>query len=97
MKAELIKNYVFANNKKFTVFDNKYYVVTRHLVKIKGIPTGIQVYDNPNFIGSFGRMYFKNNQIQVYQEGKEVAYCTIDNNFLKEIESKLPKTGRLVF
>ena len=93
----LIKNYVFANNKTFTVFDNKYYIVTRHLLKIKSIPTGIQVYDNSDFIGSFGRMYFKNGRLHVYQDKKEVAYCTIDDNFLSEIESKLPDKGRMEF
>lgn len=95
--AELIKNYIFNDDKSLVVLDNKYYVMARHLLKIRDLPKGIQVYDNDKFMGSYGRLYFKNSRIQVYQNDKEVAYCKVDDNFFTEIANQLPKVTQWTF
>lgn len=95
--AEVIKNYVFNNDKSFVIFNNKYYVVARHLIKIKDFEDGIQVYNNDKFMGSFGILYFDNDRLHIYQDNEEVAYCKIDNNFLPEIANQLPKVTQWTF
>ena len=44
--AEVIKNYVFNKDKSFVIFNNKYYVVARHLIKIKDFEDGIHPNDS---------------------------------------------------
>lgn len=95
--AEAIKNYVFNDDKSFVIFNNKYYVVARHLTKIKDFKDGIQVYNNDNFMGNFGILYFKNNRLHIYQNKQEVAYCAIDDNFLPSIKAQLPEITQWTF
>lgn len=95
--VKTIKNYTFNKDKSIVIFDNKYHVVARHLLKIKDLPKGIQVYDNDQFRGSYGRLYFKNNQLQVFQEGNEVTYCKVNDDFFKEISSQLPEIKEWIF
>lgn len=95
--AELIKNYRFNDDKTFLIFNNKYYVIARHLVNTKKYPTGIQVYDNDMFMGNAGRLYFKSNQIQVHQNGQEVAFCKVNDDFFDEIANQLPKITQWTF
>lgn len=95
--AEVIKNYIFNKDKSFVIFNNKYYVSARHLTKVRSIPNGLQVYDNDNYVGNFGRLYFKCNQIQVHQNGQEVAYCKANDDFFNEITNQLPKVTQWTF
>lgn len=98
MKAETIKNYVFNDDEKgWVIFNNKYWVVSRNLIHIKKYEDGIQVYSSPWV--AYGRMYFKNNQLQVfeYDTNKEVAYCPIDDKFIPSIESQLPPIKQWAF
>ena len=62
--ANVIANYTFNKDKSMVIFDNKYHIVARHLLKIRDIPKGIQVYDNDNFVGNYGRLYFKSKGIR---------------------------------
>lgn len=95
--AEVIKNYEFNKDKSFIIFNNKYYVSARHLTKIKDLKDGIQVYDNDNYMGYVGRIYFANDRLHIYQNKKEVAYCPIDDKFLPSIESQLPPITQWAF
>ena len=95
--AEVINNYVFNKDKTFVILNNKYYVSARHLTKVRSLPKGIQVYDNDKYMGSFGRLCFKNNQIQVYQDNQEVAYCKVNDKFFEEITNQLPKIEQWTF
>ena len=95
--VEVIKNYIFNDDKSFVIFNNKYYVSARHLTKIRSIKDGIQVYNNDNYMGNFGRLYFKNNQIQVYQNNQEVAYTPVNDKFFDEVANQLPKVDQWTF
>lgn len=95
--AELIKTYTFSKDKSFIVFNDTYYIPARHLTKIRSFKDGVQVYSNDNYIGSFGRVYFKNNQIQIYQNYQEVAYAPVNDKFFNEIASQLPKVDQWTF
>ena len=97
MTAELIKTYTFNEEKNWLIFDNKYWITPRNLVNIKKFEKGIQVYSSPWV--AYGRIYFKNNQLQIfdYKTNKEVAYCQIDDKFLKDIEDQLPPITQWIF
>lgn len=95
--AEVIKNYVFNKDKSFVIFNNKYYVSARHLTKVRSIPKGIQVYDNDNYIGNFGRITFSNDRLHIYQNNQEVAYCKVNDDFFNEITNQLPKVDQWTF
>lgn len=97
MTAELIKTYSFNETKDWLIFDGKYLVTPRSLVNIKKCQKGVQVYSSP--WKAFGRIYFKNNQLQIfdYKTNKEVAYCPVDDKFLKDIEAELPPITRWIF
>lgn len=95
--ANVIANYTFNKDKSMVIFDNKYHIVARHLLKIRDIPKGIQVYDNDNFVGNYGRLYFKNNRLQVFQEGNEVAYCKVNDDFFTEVANQLPEIKEWTF
>lgn len=95
--AELIKTYIFNKNKSFIVFNDKYYVPARHLTKIRSFKDGVQVYSNDNYIGSFGRVYFANDRIHIYQDKNEVAYAPVNDKFFDEITNQLPKVDQWTF
>lgn len=98
MKAETIKNYVFNDNEKgWIIFNDKYWVVSRQLIKIMESSDGVQVYSKP--WAAYGRMYFKNNRLHVieYETNKEVAYCPIDDKFIPSIEAQLPQVTQWTF
>lgn len=97
MTAELIKTYTFNEEKNWLIFDNKYWITPRNLVNIKKFEKGIQVYSSP--WKAFGRIYFKNDRLHIfdYKTNKEVAYCPVDDKFLKDIEDQLPPITQWIF